>query len=156
MQTARHNRGKGQGIIMSETRKTLADVLDEVKGLTAYRLSSEADCGTPDSSTSPGAFFLERIRNAVVERVSDDPAAFDPDGPGDLSDEIADDAPSIYTHDRWQQFVDLGAYNEDPTELGVDCSDLTATAGVCLYMIAERLVQALWAIIAEAFEESDD
>lgn len=70
--------------------------------------------------------------------------------------EIADAAPDVYTHTRWQEFADLGAWQEDPTEIGSDGSDMTAAAGVCLYMIAERLAWALLGELAEQDDEDDD
>ena len=92
-----------------------------------YQLSSMADCYDPDSTTSPGARFLERIADAFRESYTYDPDttpdSFRDDG---SAHEVADGAVPIYTHERWQVFADLGAYNEDPTELGVeDASDLT-------------------------------
>ena len=69
---------------------------------------------------------------------------------------VADDAPSIYTHQRWQEFVDLAAYLEDPSEYGIDLTDSERYAGVCLYMIAERLVRALVDEAEERQGEYDD
>ena len=40
-------------------------------------------------------------------------------------------------------FVDLGAYHEDPSELGADTSDMEEAAKTCLYLIADRLIVAL-------------
>ena len=56
--------------------------------------------------------------------------------------EVADSAPSVYTAARWAQFADLAAWNEDIADYG-PLDDLTASAGVALYMIAERLAAAL-------------
>jgi hypothetical protein len=44
----------------------------------------------------------------------------------------------------WSEFTDLAAYQEDPTEYGVDGSDMEQSARVCLYIIAERLATALF------------
>lgn len=138
--------------------------LDEVRELNAYQLAGHADCLSPDNSTSPGAKLLTDARDELVEAVetwrqdnpddawSEMPEALDYFG---RFSEIADNAPSIYTHDRWMEFVDLGAYNEDPTELGSDGSDMLAAAGICLYLIAERLVRALASELAEQDQDDD-
>ncbi len=48
--------------------------------------------------------------------------------------------------------MDLGAYDEDPSELGTDESaTMQERASICLYMIADRLVLAL---LADADEEN--
>lgn len=102
------------------------------------QLARIAECYSPDSFTSPGARFLEEIADSVNER-REDGSLVRVDAPA----EIADAAVPVYTHERWQTFVDLGAYEEDVSELGADASDLTQCAAVALYMIAERLAGAL-------------
>lgn len=103
----------------------------------AFVWAADVDCGTPDGSESPGALWLIRVVEAARE-------AFEGFAEGDeLSDvvhEIADGVVPIYTHERWLVFVDLAAYNEDVSEYGSEDTDLTAQAGVALYMIAERVV----------------
>ena len=118
--------------------------------LNAYQLARLADCMDPDSHTSPGAQFLERVQDDYRERVED--GSYDED---ETPHEIADGAVPIYTHKLWETFTDLGAYQEDPSELGAESDDMTRAAGVCLYMIAERLVRAL-AEQDEDSEEEDD
>lgn len=114
------------------------------------QLSSMAGCASPDSFTSAGAKFLENIADSVIEAIdagemNDDRAA-----------EIADNAPDIYTHTMWSEFVDLCAYQEDPTELGADASDMDKCARICLYMIAERLVSAIREDYTPDDDENDD
>jgi hypothetical protein len=91
----------------------------------------------PDSIDSPGAKFLERVESNIIERR----------GEGSLDEdsihELADSAVPIYTHERWQVFVDLGAYQEDVSEIGASSEDLTQCAAVALYLIADRLARAL-------------
>src|SRR4051812_11998356 len=138
----------------------LAAVITRIKSYTAHQLSGDADCASPDSPTSAGAHFLTNVRDNVVERVE----GFDADDlealrsevgtVQDVVSEIADEAPNVYTYTLWCQFVDLAAYNEDPTELGADGSDMEQSARVCLYMIAERLAQALFTEIHEALREA--
>lgn len=103
----------------------------------AHELAGLAECGSPDTSTSAGAEFLLSIQDAVNDQREH--GSLDEDSVS----EIADAAPDVYTHQLWSEFVDLQAYQEDPTELGCDASDMEQCARVCLYMIAERLTQAL-------------
>jgi hypothetical protein len=124
-----------------------------------FLLATLADCYSPDAADSPGAKFLTSVARDVAERF-DDPDLSPEEQAGiignlreDGAHEIADGAVPIYTHDRWLTFVDLGAYNEDVTELGATADDLTGAAGVALYMIAERLVRALAEELSDALNE---
>lgn len=115
----------------------------KIKELNVYHLAELAKSGQPDSRDSAGAVFLERVRDEVVEAF--EAGRIGPEGSedvGDVAHEIADDAPSVYTAHRWQQFVDLAAYQEEP-ELDEWPKDLTDAAAVALYQIAYRLVVAL-------------
>ena len=104
--------------------------------MNAYELANLADVSSPDSLESPGALFLLSLGVSVSEYADED---------GDLDDiagDIADQCVPIYTHERWQTFVDLAAYQEDVTDFG-PLEDMTTAAGVALYMIGVRLVGAL-------------
>lgn len=133
---------------------TLADLNDR----TPYRLAGDADSGAPDAPDSAGSKMLESVRDGVVELIEQNRDDWHDIATNERTDrlndngqvhEIADAAPDVYTHQRWAEFVDLQAYNEDPTELGDDGSDMTHAAAVCLYMIADRLAGTL---IEEAAE----
>lgn len=123
---------------------------------TVQTLASMADCGSPDSNTSPGAEFLRGIANDMPDVMARIDAGEDM---SDVASQTADNAPDYRTHTRWQEFTDLTAWQEDISEFGGSLhrdEDLTNTvAGVALYIIAERLVYAL---IEEARsqEENDD
>ncbi len=106
---------------------------------TVWQLARLADCADPDSLESPGAEWLKMVASSADD-------IEDPETIG----EVADSCVPVYTHNRWQVFVDLAAYQEDPTDLGADAEDMTQCAGVCLYLIAERLLGAL------ATEADDD
>jgi hypothetical protein len=107
---------------------------------TAWQLARLADVTDPDSPTSPGAVWLDRVAGLADDI---EPSETSDGYRADAITEAADSAVPIYTHERWQVFVDLAAYNEDVTELGAESSDLTACAGIALFMIAERLLTAL-------------
>ena len=142
-------------------------VLPTFRHLTTWHLANLAGCGSPDRpdgigvsppadlstvDPSPGAKFLRSVADDTAERIAyhfagDDPRQYDP---ADLADmlaeelhEVADAAPSVYTGARWAEFADLAAWQEDAAELGASADDLTAAAGVALYVIAERLALAL-------------
>lgn len=142
---------------------SFAAMLEDLNDRTPYRLAGDADSGHPDSPTSPGSQMLERVRDGVaelLERSRDDwhdlatsESEHDLNNNGAL-DEISDGAPNIYTHAQWAEFVDLQAYNEDPTELGFDGSDMEKAAGVCLYMIADRLAHTLVSEAAEFYRDA--
>lgn len=147
---------------------------------TTWQLARLAECAdpdrhdgqgltpTPDPATvdpSPGATFLRHVEDGARElydrlRVDYSGDGYDwPDHVERWADysggvhEIADGAPDVYTYTRWREFVDLGAWEEDPSELmGGEGSDLTGAAGVALYMIAERLA---WALLREWAEDED-
>lgn len=116
--------------------------LDDIREYSPFYLASPADCASPDAHDSPGALMLCSVRDAVVEAIESGSITLqDFDDSGQLH-QIADDAPSIYTHERWRQFADLAAWQEEP-ETGEWPDDLTKTAGVALYQIAYRLAYML-------------
>lgn len=117
---------------------TAEEAAQRVAAMEVFELARLADCVSPDSATSPGASFLDGVRRAVLDAV-----AYGQDR-DDSIPEIADGAPSVYTHGRWQEFLDLAAYQEDPRELADGFKDMTDSAHACLYLIAERLASALW------------
>lgn len=103
---------------------------EDIAKLSVWSLAEMAECYTPDGLTSAGASFLASVRDAFLENPSD-------------VHQICVDAPSVMTHEKWCEFVDLGAYREDVSELVDDATDLGAIADVALYHIARRLVHAL-------------
>lgn len=118
-----------------------------------YRLARMAECYSPAKETSAGGDFLTMVQVAILEAVRWT-AENDTDGDllhaidnvrDDQAHQIADGAVPVHTYERWQAFTDLGAFEEDPHGEGLAdaTTNLTETAGVCLYMIAERLVHAL-------------
>lgn len=130
---------------------------------TTFQLARLAGCTDPDEHDgigfdqapeeprdgSPGAQFLRSIEYAVDDYL--DRRYADQD---DAAYEIADSCVPVYTHTLWMTFVDLAAYQEDPTELGADAEDMTKAAGACLYMIGQRLASEL--IEAASPDEEDD
>src|SRR5262245_59250117 len=111
-----------------------------VMGLTPYTLASMADTASPDSTTSPGADWLQTIAHDFADMAED---IDDDDDASDTIHERADALVPIYTYDIWATFTDLGAWGEDPTDLGWSGEDMEKGAQVCLYIVAERLLSAL-------------
>jgi hypothetical protein len=143
-----------------ERRPTVA-TLDEIKAWRPAVLAGKdlADTFCPDSDDSAGGKFLADVRDAVVEAI--EYGTFDPDSDardndnGEIS-QIADSAPDVYTYNRWQEFGDLGAYQEEPEITGEWPGDLTEAAGLALYQIAERLAYAILREWREGLEEARD
>lgn len=158
------------------------DAHTNIEQATLYRLATDADCGIPDSSDSPGAGVLFTVRTMVLESWAD---AMPSDERGDVRDlldvdwsdtahNIADAAPSVYTHELWSQFVDLAAYQEFDEVVSDGLlevsSDSTNDMGpsftipaTCLYSIARRLASVLLESLVDAlqtdvdnFDEADD
>lgn len=143
----------------------ITEAIAALNGMTAYTLANMADTPSPDSPESVGAVFLSAVRDSVTEQLdyyfSGDYAEYAEDLPtfvdsirelSTFSHEIPDAAPSIYTHERFQQLTDLCAYQEDVSEYGP--ASIEETAGYALYMVAERLVSALLDYVAD-FEPAD-
>jgi hypothetical protein len=128
----------------------------EIRNWTAYHLANLADCASPDNENSAGAKFLESVRDDIIEAWEYNDQTHDDDTLRDIVAQAADNAPDIYTSRMWEQFVDLAAYREDPTELGSDGSDMEQAARVCLYMIAERLGNAIATTLVEDEDGEDD
>jgi hypothetical protein len=128
-----------------------------LRELSINRLAGDAGCSDPDSGNnepmSDGARLLNQVRDGVIEAIEYAPDARDYD---DQISEIADSAPDVYTHRLWSEFVDLGAYNEDPTELGFDGSDMEQGARVCLYIIADRLARSLFDMVADQSDDEEE
>lgn len=146
----------------------ITEALASVSGMSAYTLADMAMTTCPDSLDSAGAEFLTAVRSDVVEqlRYLVDTAApeDDPIDPAELAElgrqhdvltEVADGAPSIYTFQKFRQFTDLAAWQEDISDYADGETDMEKMAGIALYMIAERLVSALLDYVAD-FESSED
>ena len=126
--------------------------IETVKDYKTYALASMAECSGPDSHESEGALFLKRVRDSFVEALeweAQDNGDMTPAQmaehlrDGEALSEAADGAPSVYTFTLWQQFTDLGAWQEDLDEWGGSGDDMTANAIIALYGIARRLLDAL-------------
>jgi hypothetical protein len=126
--------------------------LDDMRDASAYVLADMAQCESPDTNGSPGAKFLISVRDEVVRAIEDRRITLEDFDDHGQSHSIADDAPSIWTHERWRQFVDLGAYNEEPEYDDAWPKDLNQTAAVALYQIADRLTRELCQAWREGWE----
>lgn len=134
-------------------------------GPAPYGLANLADCSCPDGEDSPGARMLASVLSSTLELVeyrAEDLADVEPVGHGwvDILDynggihEVADGAPSVYTYTRWQEFVDLAAWEEDTSDLGDPMDDLTQSAGIALYLIAQRLSHAIIGELADTVSDA--
>jgi hypothetical protein len=132
-------------------------ILEDIKGRHVYSLARDAETLDPDGEDSPGARLLSSVRDSVIEAVEYKVSegltlveAAEDVRDGDELGEIADGAPSVYTHQVWTEFLDLGGYREDlePHDLNVD--DLNKIPGIALYHIAYRLASTLLEEIADS------
>lgn len=119
---------------------------------TAWQLARLAGCSDPDSDESAGAQFLYSVESDTLERIEYNDGEWD----NDFAHEIADGAVPVYMYKMWQTFVDLAAFEEDPSELVSENADMNAQAGICLYMIADRLAYAVAEKYEESREDADD
>lgn len=122
---------------------------------TPWQLAHMAGCMDPDSVDSPGARWLQRVADDAEELVEEAETS-DLDGLADSIHERADSAVPIYTHERFQVFVDLAAYREDLDDLGGTTGDMEKDAGVALYLIAERLMREVIEEITNTLAADDD
>jgi hypothetical protein len=132
-------------------------IRNEILELNPFHLANEISIASPDSPNSPGALFLSRIVASTIEAIDylDVDDLFDlVSAMDDNIHEIADNAPSIYTADRWAQFTDLAAWNEEIDNFGkINAENLTdSVAGVALYSIARRLTYRVTEMIAESLD----
>lgn len=107
----------------------------------AFHLADRAGCGEPETTASPGAQFLLSVRDAFLEgrqRWLDGG-----EEQNDVVSELADSAIPAGIHERWWTFTDLRGWEQNTADLGDDFADLTQTAAIALYMIAESLMNAL-------------
>ncbi|ANT41072.1 OCR-like antirestriction protein [Streptomyces phage Nanodon] len=138
------------------------NIIEDIKQRGPYSLAGDAETLSPDDHGSAGAQLLVGVRNAVVEavewRVENDgqtlAEAAEEVRDGDAIGEIADGAPSVYTHQLWLEFVDLGGYREDLEPHDLNGDDLNKVAGIALYHIAWRLASVLLDEIIENAEEN--
>lgn len=133
---------------------------ESVRGATVYSIAHAADVYLPDSDNSPGAEWLRTLRDAAVETFDLD------DNGGEVSDTVSQmlaenegDAPYVIgTHRAWSVFVDLGAYNEDLTDLGyesIPANDLSKAVDLALYQVAERVLYGALEALAQEAETED-
>lgn len=145
----------------------ITEAIASIKGLSAYSLASMADTHCPDNLESAGASFLTGVRDGVAEDLEyysgGDYSEFeelselvDAIRELDAFHETADGAPSIYTYTRFQEFADLCAWQEDLDDVTGGGENMEQLAGLALYVIAERLVNALLDYVADFEPEEVD
>jgi hypothetical protein len=128
----------------------------------SWRLARTADCSCPEGQERAGAAFLDSLFSDFVCAAQND---LDVSGGDDARDirkalqdfewhETADGAIPIYTHRKWQAFVEIGAYDEDVSDL-VDSRKVTGDdcANAALYIVADRLLRALSEELADKCDE---
>jgi hypothetical protein len=141
---------------------TRGRITDRLNGIHVYGLARRADLADPDGPDSPGARWLELVRDSTVETldyIADDELT--PDGIAgawqrDWPHEAADAAVPVYTAERWRVFTDLAAWQVDVSDLAGGGEDMTTLAGFALYEAARTLIAALEEDATEAVEDASE
>lgn len=127
------------------------DYLEKLSALDNYELADMVDVSTPDGSYSPGADFLNGIRDDVHERLRNGTTADDlRNESGTIASEFVEIIESRGTHRKWAAFVDLGAWQEDLSEFG-SFEDAEDVANRALWQIADRFCHK----VADQLDELD-
>jgi hypothetical protein len=136
---------------MTTHAEAVETALQSVRELSTYRLANMAEVASPDSLESAGAQWLDTVRVSFLDARNDDENA------DDVRHEIADAAVPVYSHHRMLVLVDLAAWQEDLEDLagGSGAVDIIDLAGLALYQVAERLVEALTAHVQESLDAAD-
>ena len=133
--------------------------IDTINNFSAYRLSLKADVESPDAVDSHGAKFLASVRDALVEWVEYVRDTYDVQSLSETAQENAfdqvDACVPAYTHQLWQTFTDLAAY-DDESAYEFDGGTMTEEASYILVRIAERLFVALAEEYVTAYVAAQD
>ena len=133
--------------------------IDTINNFSAYRLSLKAGVESPDALNSPGAQFLASVRDALVEwveyvRDTYDVQALSETAQDNAIDQVDATMPA-YTHQLWQTFTDLAAY-DDESAGEFDGGTMTEKVSYILACIAERLFVALAEEYVSAYVATQD
>lgn len=132
------------------------EYLGKLSALDSYELADMLDVSSPDNSCSPGAEFLSGIRDDVHERLRNGATADDlRNESGAIASEFVEIIESRGTHRKWTAFVDLGAWQEDLSELG-SFEDAGDVANRALWQIADRFCHKVARELDELDTEEDD
>ena len=133
--------------------------IDTINNFSAYRLSLKAGVESPDALNSLGAQFLASVRDALVEWVEYVRDAYDVQSLPETAQETAidqvDATMPAYTHQLWQTFTDLAAY-DDESAGEFDGGTMTEKVSYILACIAERLFVALAEEYVSAYVATQD
>ena len=120
------------------------DATADIQALNSHQLAYLAGTSSPDSHNSPGANYLDRLRDTICDSyryAAERNDTFDSD---DLH-QIVDGCIPVYTHELWATFTDLAAYEQDVRDYGYEFDpdrpeQYPATA---LYMVGMALASDL-------------
>jgi hypothetical protein len=122
--------------------------LAELMQATAYQLADMA--GVTRTGSGAGDRFLLNVRDAWAdELINERGLPQDIDDDSRAWEQICDDAPSVYTARKWEEFTDLCAWDIDIDDYVDESTSMDNRASFALYRIAEFLLQALDAEMRE-------
>ena len=132
--------------------------IDTINNFSAYRLANMVTVSSPDALNSPGAQFLASVRDSLVEWVeyNRDEAieALSEKAQDDAFDQVDATVPA-YTHQLWQTFTDLAAYDDEASG-EFDGGTMTEQVSYALARIAERLFVTLAEEYVSAYVAAQD
>jgi hypothetical protein len=127
--------------------------LQRIKDRSAWNLAADAGCGSPASETSAGAMLLAVARDVFVRSAGQASSPDDIVYVGGSYCNQALDLPSYHIGTAWVQFIDLGAWQEDPPDGGDWPTSLCDAARMALSAILARLFFSLQAELLECQED---
>jgi hypothetical protein len=127
----------------------------------AWKLARHVSVSDPDTLESPGANFLIKIRDAILDEAE---RILTADYPEDEVSEIADSAAEVVsTYETWQIFTELELYNWGSSMYGdgdtVKRGEITGYAQSVLWEVVSDLANILYGeltnVVEAANEEAD-
>lgn len=138
--------------------------LDEVRGMSAGGIASLSEVADPDNAFSAGAEFVKALRDDLLNTLDyqDDPVEWLTDGRERADDYAATRGDQmvgeiVRTHERWETFVDLCAYDTDYGDyLGEGWTSLDDLRDIALSVTATQVMRALLKHIRYHIRENED
>jgi hypothetical protein len=123
-----------------------------------WKLARHVGVSSPDSLNSPGAAFLCKIRDHILDESE---RILTAEYPEDEVSEIADSAAEIVsTYETWQIFTELELYNWDSGLYGdeetVKRGDITQFAQSVLWEVASDLANIIYSELVSALEAANE
>ena len=111
---------------------------------TVWELARMGECAQPDSEDSVGGKWLRTVEGMAANDIMEELDGIDPYDLLDVITNVADSTVPVWsTHQLWQIFVDLCAYETDLYGSATERTNMTDRASLALFLIANRLITEL-------------